>query len=697
MSKLFIKQPEFEKVSYYRLSENPSDWTGQIMEQFYSQYPFFANTPVTVTLTQKDETKGYAIGNINVEGGVPVSVPIIIRSRELFPFDVCIVNGKTMPLSDTILNMYVQGRGAFLKVVKPEAGDITNALFNSSFSQQITPTYMNESYKQASLREDSLTLFLKNQLGGAIKENAIVDALQKKALLGGQPQADQFFLELKQKYTMAKSNSLQYMMLIFKKWAIDQGFETNHWDIPDTNESAETSVHETIELGKSASLLDRILPTITQEMKDEFFDDLKKDASIVEGFRRNGTGSVILKIASAKPEQVNFKDIVRKDLERDLRYIYKNAAYEWKAILGSSRVIDPVEVTITENDAHKLESVETSINYEGEIEKTAGIEFAYTANNRSFVIFEDSTFAELPPQAYTATQEMEKKANFNRIVSEKPEITKYAIWVIPGQGCTEPFEVTKVWNDNGKEMVETWNGVKQASYRTMLGIDSTYTDELDSMHPIIYITPAAKFVKLANRVELPEKDIDIYLNGNRVSRMDHNTYVLQGKDFNELTKISSYQCDINKACWNTLQLGGTKMDLMKIAELKTGHSYTIPHILKVPLEFEKVAQKMSSENAKSSKRITEIAKNFIKEASVLTNIPTVDAVLALNFVNKSNISEFASYTDNLLETANVLATMLVKTRLGAQIVDEVALRRVMLGLVEIIEVLQGISNLAGRK
>jgi hypothetical protein len=119
----------------------------------------------------------------------------------------------------------------------------------------------------------------------------------------------------------------------------------------------------------------------------------------------------------------------------------------------------------------------------------------------------------------------------------------------------------------------------------------------------------------------------------------------------------------------------------------------------VPLPFDKVAQKMTDEYDLQVKRIHKglLGKEWTKLASVITDTPTVDAVLSLNFVTRDNIIEFAQALPLFTDVSQKLADMLLKTRVGVRLVDENVLRRVMLGIVDVIDVLSGVANLAGRK
>ena len=809
MNELFIQPVEFEKVSYKRVSENPAEWTGNVMETFYSQFPFFANSPVSVNLTDKDEARGYAIGSIKIEEGEGMVVPIVIQARELFPFDVCIVRNQIMPLTNTTLNLYVQSRGAFLRVVRPDAGDPTNALFNTSFSQMITPTYISDQYKTAevydpknivetigtrekklekelnaiqriapnskdlstsstdamgkkasSMAEDmaigslkaelladqvhkvnthlkttsALTgmamaahpvagatfghaagIVLSNALSDSLLEDKVLNSMQKQALIGGQVKADLLFNESIDKMKQG-SRSGQYIALCFRKWAVDQGFTVSHWIIPGFEKAAgignsiaegitdavtSKAIEGVIKLkkpvvpgtNKTASILDKISSTITPKMKTSFFDTLTKNASIAEGFKRNGTQDVIIKLASVNTTEPNFTETVRKTLERDIHYIYKHGAYDYRGIFGNSRVDDPVEIKLDADTVKKFEPISTPATYE--LVKTASevVHGYYTSNTerRYAVLGDNNDYVELGPEIQLKASEHigfgTKDPEHNKVA----HVSKNVIVELGGQ-WSDPLEITRVYNDNGKEHIEAWDGMNKISYRRMKGIDHAYLE-----NGITYLPADATFTKIGDRLDLHKTAFANPLLTNEVKCLDKYSYRLTGKDFTEYLKNNAAEAPLEKTAWYVLQCGGTKDDIEKISSLKPNESYCIPHQMSAPVPFEKVAQLMRNSYDEQVRAIRNVSKDFIKEASAITDTPTVDAVLSLNFVHRDNIMEFAKALPEFNEVANTLADMLLKTRLGVQLVDENVLRRVMLGVVDIIDVLSGVANLATKK
>ena len=797
MNDLFIQPIQMTKTAYKHVSDNPVEWTGNVMENFYNQFPYFANSKVTVAFTQKDEQKGYAIGTITIQEGPGISVPIIIKDKELYPFDVAIMGGNTIPLTETTLQLFAQSPGAFLRTVKPDAGDITTALFNQSHSQVITPTYITENYKQASaisyddlvaaeqmlkkagrpyLAKDVEDLAVKmykeaeesklekreekehkdldhdNEKGESeahkekvLGKKKIFD--KKAAVLGAshlaytrhggplegidavpkEPETAAYYGSIKHQFqtkinpnehTKPLSSAHTPALDAMGKRADFAKSETERipgpgpqtsiaeevakaearsplWQLLRPNEHNLETVNEgerqspKVEAdagdGKNRSVLDKISHTITQQMKDSFVNQIQKNASLVEGFKRNGTAGIILKIATLSPGKADYKERLHHEIDRDLQYIYKEGSHEWKAVFGSSKVDDPVTLTINDNAAQQLDHIKTSAKMP-EMEKVANYEARGIVKcaGQDVIVLTNNDYAYVPTGVTMVSSIV---SQFDAV---EPVITKTATFVHPSSSFPM-FEVTRIYNDHGKERIETFDGLQKTAYVKMKGIETPTTEG-----GITYVPEDAAFIKLGKQVEIPVS-VFTKLGANKITKVDDNYYDLSGPIFNEYLKKTAHVSDLHKTSWTLLQLGAAREEVEKLASMKSGEVLHVASDLFIPASFEKVAEAWGEQHAALAARIDSIAKDLIKEASLLTDAPTVDAVLALNFVNKNNIREFADTLPLLNEVSKQLADMLLKTRLGVQLIDEGVLRRTMLGVIDVIEALSGVSNLAGNK
>lgn len=117
---LFIKQPEFEKVARRILDQDATKWTKQILDEFFTEFPYFMSQNVNLQFKRKDENKGAAVATIEVGD---ISVPVIIKEFGLAPFDVLYYKGVTLPLTQETLGALTNSKSAFSRVVKPDMDD----------------------------------------------------------------------------------------------------------------------------------------------------------------------------------------------------------------------------------------------------------------------------------------------------------------------------------------------------------------------------------------------------------------------------------------------------------------------------------------------------------------------------------------------------------------------------------------------
>mgnify|MGYP001585984485 CR=1 FL=1 len=600
MNDLFIDELEFEKTAYARISENPADWTKDVIETFFSQFPYFAQSPVEIVWRQRDDAKGYAIGAIEIKEGIGMSVPILVKARELFPFDIAIVNGNIMPLTNATIQMYLQSKGAFLKAVPKEVGDITYSMFNPSFASEISPNY-------------------------------------------------------------AGANSY-------------------------TQKVAEHDI---------CSVFDKIASTLLQEDKDTFFTYMTDD-KLVNKYKDQTTGSFIVKIAKTPAnEQVNITEAVRNKLPRDIHYIYKSGAYEYKGIFGNSKIYDPITLPLDAVSATKFEAIKdmntgikvaSSIN----IEDAAQFQVFHVENSdRNIVVFLDKSYSELPTTDKISLTKVANAPSYEFQSDDiKPGISGF--YKLANNTITKPFKVDRVWTEKSKKYIEGFDGLRKVAYCVFKGIDVPYTE-----NDVTYIPTDLQFIKLGVIVKLNELDGLNALHSNHVTKLDSNAYRLFGQEFDLYKTAFQLKDELDEPAttWHVLQCGGSKNDVEKIASLKSGESYRILTELHIPVSIEKLASLVSNEYGAYALKIKKLALALIKDASAIPSLPTIDAVLSLNFANKNNLTDFIEAVPLFESTVHYLAKLLLQTRLGIAIVEESALRKVMLGLVDILQYLQGIATI----
>ena len=106
----------FEKKAYaYKLENSVDDWSTGILKIAYKQLPYLRRYEVDVELDRTDEARGYCVGKMlvyparmqkkaAVDRQKIVSFPIIVRDRELSPFDVFSYKKDMHPASEKEVN-----------------------------------------------------------------------------------------------------------------------------------------------------------------------------------------------------------------------------------------------------------------------------------------------------------------------------------------------------------------------------------------------------------------------------------------------------------------------------------------------------------------------------------------------------------------------------------------------------------------
>jgi hypothetical protein len=86
------------------------------------------------------------------------------------------------------------------------------------------------------------------------------------------------------------------------------------------------------------------------------------------------------------------------------------------------------------------------------------------------------------------------------------------------------------------------------------------------------------------------------------------------------------------------------------------------------------------------------AITFDKKASALVDTASVDAVLALNFLNPENVETFIEFLPQLEEASAKLASVTLAAQLGLQSIPKTAAVRAMFALEDVITGLKSLKS-----
>ena len=103
MENLFSEDPQFRRVQYKKLSDNVKEWQQEIAALVAEKLPKDLGLSVIVMFQKVDDEKGYAVGSAiasDSSTGTSIGIPVIVKSWHLAPIDLFFRDNQVEPLSD---------------------------------------------------------------------------------------------------------------------------------------------------------------------------------------------------------------------------------------------------------------------------------------------------------------------------------------------------------------------------------------------------------------------------------------------------------------------------------------------------------------------------------------------------------------------------------------------------------------------
>ena len=142
-----------------------------------------------------------------------------------------------------------------------------------------------------------------------------------------------------------------------------------------------------------------------------------------------------------------------------------------------------------------------------------------------------------------------------------------------------------------------------------------------------------------------------------------------------------------------MHCGTSKGECEKIAKLRVGEVVALRSPISSPTSLGEAESAIKEAYDNTFKTIDKLRPNLIKEASVLQDKNTVDAVLSLGLLNKENIMDYIQLAPTLEKVSSDLAKTLLTVRMGLSHIPEQAVKTAMLSLTDVASTLRQLETI----
>lgn len=672
---LFIEAPDVQDVSLTHLGNDLDAWPEEIIQKFKERVPMASDMSVMVKFQKKDDENGTATGAVIVNTAEKAAViPIIVKDFMMFPMDVMIAKSKLLPLTPQMFQEIFQNQGVFSKIEE-------------------YPTY------------GGLGRFEDANLWNAIYPPS----------LG--------------RYAYASDRSKEDPLAeIFK------------------------IVSEIPEMMKAASypVLQSIMPTISNG--SGIVTWCKDNPGHYAGFHHNGHSHMLAKIANLQPVNMNeFRQGAEKLIPKSIVMLRRESPDKYSILSNSDEVFSPSLVgPVSRGDCELLVSKitdrvedtmhEVDQNGEKVLLLPAGKNNVILAQEDRESIEEATTFGCYRVKTNTGvTVEgyvIPKVIDFNmkpvdlrifigktmstiqtqiagvrventsfEMPDETPQVGQTGTFVYQPDGthalATVPVTIRTIEVEPyGYRMVCADLMGRPIRIRTNGGMDlKRISHEVNGYH---LLPKSMKWVPMSGFGPVSDS-IASYAVKEAAEKYQGTPVQVISNGFGHFS-VKGAQKYAQAAGWDQTNLSAAKTEFV-LASLGCGRE-KIAHILKKakvhgkadvyglnqpPLLSEKVAAKKPMWE-KAEKVASLLRRDLFKQASYIDNAQTVDALLALNFVNPDNIGKFVGKIPQLKSAISTLASCLLASRIGLKEIPEEATSTAMHRMIEVVDGLEKLRS-----
>ncbi len=714
MEQLFLNQPEFDKSGAMRkfLGQDSTVWVKDIITAFLSDYPMLQNEPLTVTWEKTKFEKGFATGKLNIPS-VGLTVPIIIKEWILLPMDVITKQGIFLPLNEFTMGELLTSKNPFKAVQYTPKKQLM--LFTDGNTLQYSPTGESSPVGTG----ESI-----NQTRDAIKVGSFIDRITDVNIV-----------------------DVENLLLEIKDEKLEEHFENNETsEILDKLATVKTASSED-EFEALVRDLDLDISLVHEDVNgNKFMKQANSKIDYIWETPINDDDVDVLKFKAITNEEESFKFASYEELETTISNplpgdygFFMTATNEIKTpqvcIVNITKTADVSEkystflcgggyIAINENKDYYLNDRDTiktaDVNDIVGDSPNIGDFGVWIVNNVATKPFEvESIYKSTTPGEYEVVGNRGiSKVGYYPITSKHDALTPLdrrfntdfeSAFYVPGNA-----RFVKLSRDLSKDMTFTdshlavkianaqneYGLLKVAGFNAISGkyqfhiVEETESKGIEKISEYEYDIPVnAGFVTVEKQKVETERNILKHTCG----RDAVGLYYFSGPEFSKYAESHPTR-DLVKddAIWTLLHCKGSEEDIKKLGVLKYNGKFEASTNLHAPIPIADLASTI--ENAvESFDDFMPLRKSLVKQASVMKDKATVDAMLSLGLINKRNMMEYVSMIPNYEVTLSQLSELLLMARMGMSGISDTALEDTIESMSQVVKGLKEIESVATLK
>lgn len=670
----FEKQAASAKTAAVQLDEDVEAWPRQILTELFRSEPTTSEYTPRVSMLKMDEEQGFGLGVVVIENvtdsalaitrmspvGHRVLVPIVIRNHMLDPLDIIMLrNGKLLPMN---------------------ANRLREALFRPDTFEQITEdwgdTTLYNMFYPPGRSDNDFGAGISQGIGGGTQ--GAVTFIQGP---GMKLSADGEFLLLKSALSVVLAHDVEKVKQALKQ---DRSIMAN------CSEATLAGLSLIADSEKVAA----------------------SDASSLMRTALDVMPTSVVQLGWSSAEDAYW-------VKKASRTAYYAPKTEWKSRgemlkLCGEEVVQKIDtegtVTVSPEPA-QVQEVDADASKWSEVDK-AGIYKVKTVHGKEMTGWVLPNLIDLdgdrvPMAVFTnGAAAMVQGSIVGAHVAQAVDLPATApkgtgCFYMAGQGgieCTVPVLVQGAESLQGGDsyLVRSLTG-EESRVRVVPGLKSMVV-----LKGEFHVPATAKFLPLSEETMVPLIDSVAGVTKTSADMLAPKA-ILSGGDedgvrirFEGLPKLASTtppKISIDEATFLLCLAGATAKTAQDyMAKAKVGHTVTVHRLVDVRLASD-ILNQTRKVAADRSREVAALRRDLVKEAAVLPNVMTADAILSLGFINSENVRMYVSRIPYLEKCLSMVCELLLGARVGLTEVPEFAAARCTRALDEVI---QGLKALALR-